>query len=84
MKLSSAFRLRSAIGATSVVLLCSVPAITQNNQPSSATDATVAKPLSAKEQKRKQKQLEKELMGPWRKWLNEDVLYIITDEEKQA
>ena len=23
-------------------------------------------------------------MGPWKKWLNEDVLYIITDEEKAA
>jgi GWxTD domain-containing protein len=84
MKLSSAFRLRSMVGITSIVLLCSVPAITQNSKPSSSTDATVAKPLSAKDQKRKQKQLEKELMGPWRKWLNEDVLYIITDEEKQS
>jgi GWxTD domain-containing protein len=84
----SAFRLRSAVGVTSVVLLCSVPAITQNSQqngqPGSSTDASVAKPPSAKELKRKQKQLEKELMGPWKKWLNEDVLYIITDEEKQS
>src|ERR1700761_7166562 len=23
-------------------------------------------------------------MGPWKKWMNEDVLYIITDEEKRA
>ena len=23
-------------------------------------------------------------MGPWKKWMNEDVVYIITDEEKQA
>ncbi len=30
------------------------------------------------------RQLEKELAGPWKKWLNEDVVYIITDEEKQA
>lgn len=45
---------------------------------------TIARPMSEKERKRKEKQLEKELMGPWRKWLNEDVTYIITDEEKTA
>jgi GWxTD domain-containing protein len=43
-----------------------------------------ARPLSAKEQRAKQKKLEKELAGPYKKWLNEDVVYIITDEEKQA
>jgi GWxTD domain-containing protein len=43
-----------------------------------------AKPLSAKEQKARQKKLEKELAGPYKKWLNEDVAYIITDEERQA
>jgi len=45
---------------------------------------TIARPMSERERKRKEKQLEKELMGPWRKWLNEDVNYIITDEEKTA
>ncbi|MBV8904575.1 MAG: GWxTD domain-containing protein, partial [Acidobacteriia bacterium] len=51
---------------------------------SSSTDETVAKPLTKKQQKKKEKELEKELAGPWKKWLNEDVVYIITDEEKQA
>jgi GWxTD domain-containing protein len=50
----------------------------------SAAPQTIAKPLSKKEIARKQKALEKELMGPWKKWLNEDVIYIITDEEKAA
>ena len=45
---------------------------------------TIARPMTEKERKRKEKALEKELMGPWRKWLNEDVTYIITDEEKTA
>jgi GWxTD domain-containing protein len=45
---------------------------------------TVAKPLTEKERKRKEKQLQKELETPYRKWLNEDVVYIITDEEKKA
>ena len=45
---------------------------------------TVAKPLSEKEKKRREKELKKELEGPYKKWLNEDVAYIITDEERQA
>jgi GWxTD domain-containing protein len=45
---------------------------------------TVAKPLSEKEKKRKEEKLRKELETPYRKWLNEDVAYIITDEERAA
>jgi len=45
---------------------------------------TVAKPLTEKERKRREEKLRKELETPYRKWLNEDVLYIITDEERQA
>src|SRR3954469_5627409 len=45
---------------------------------------TVAKPLTDKERKKKEAQLKKELETPWRKWLNEDVAYIITEEERKA
>ncbi len=45
---------------------------------------TIAKPLTEKERKRKEKALRKELETPYKKWLNEDVVYIITDEEKAA
>ena len=45
---------------------------------------TVAKPMSDKERRKRENQLRKELEGPYRKWLNEDVAYIITDEERQA
>jgi GWxTD domain-containing protein len=45
---------------------------------------TVAKPLSEKERKRREAKLKKELETPYRKWLNEDVSYIITDEERSA
>jgi len=37
-----------------------------------------------KEQKQKMKKTLKELEGPYRSWLNEDVLYIITPEERSA
>src|SRR5690348_3691932 len=45
---------------------------------------TVAKPLSEKERKKREAKLKKELETPYRKWLNEDVAYIITDEERAA
>ena len=45
---------------------------------------TVSKPLTEKQKKRRQAQLRKELESPYRKWLNEDVSYIITDEERAA
>ena len=45
---------------------------------------TVARPLTEKEIKKKEAALKKELETPWRKWLNEDVAYIITDEERKA
>jgi GWxTD domain-containing protein len=45
---------------------------------------TIAKPMTDKEKRRREEKLRKELEGPYRKWLNEDVSYIITDEERQA
>jgi GWxTD domain-containing protein len=45
---------------------------------------TVAKPLTDKERKKREDKLRKELETPYKKWLNEDVVYIITDEERQA
>jgi GWxTD domain-containing protein len=45
---------------------------------------TTSRPMTDKERKAKDKQLRKELATPYRKWLNEDVAYIITDEEKAA
>jgi GWxTD domain-containing protein len=78
-------------------LLASLPALSQqaasptnpNSPKASSSDTTVstgtiAKPLTDKQKKAKEKQLRKELEGPWKKWLNEDVFYIITDEEKAA
>src|SRR5579884_2212677 len=45
---------------------------------------TVAKPMSEKERKAREKKLRKELESPWKQWLDVDVAYIITDEERQA
>jgi GWxTD domain-containing protein len=45
---------------------------------------TIAKPMTDKQRKKQEEKLRKELETPYRKWLNEDVTYIITDEERQA
>src|SRR5690349_12205327 len=45
---------------------------------------TVARPQTEKERKRNEEKLRKELETPYKKWLNEEVTYIITDEERKA
>src|ERR1700734_615028 len=57
------------------------PAQTANPQ-----DATDPLKRAADEKKRKQqrKDFSKEIKGPYKKWLDEDVVWIITDEERAA
>jgi GWxTD domain-containing protein len=45
---------------------------------------TIAKPMSEKERRRREQKLRKELETPFKRWLQEDVAYIITDEERAA
>ena len=40
--------------------------------------------MTEKEKKKQEAKLRKELETPWKKWLNEEVVYIISDEEKKA
>src|SRR5690242_4084216 len=56
----------------------------EKKSPPPAPRETVAKPLSEKQKKKKEEQLRKELETPYRKWLNEDVAYIITDDARTA
>jgi GWxTD domain-containing protein len=87
MKPSLAFRLQFLVGIAAAALLAGFGAAQDKDSQSSSSsssDQTVSKPLTKKQIAKKQKALEKELAGPWKKWMNEDVLYIITDEEKQA
>jgi GWxTD domain-containing protein len=85
MKLSRAYQavVRSPVLIGVAAASLTVPPLPAQSS-SSSDEPTVSKPLSKKEQKRRDKQLRKELEGPWKKWLNEDVTYIITDEERQA
>jgi len=45
---------------------------------------TVAKPMTDRQKKAAENRLRKELETPYKKWLNEEVTYIITDEERKA
>src|SRR5436305_1243416 len=89
MKFPPAFRAYRAAGISAAALLLAGSLYSQSKKSSDSSSSassaeTVAKPLTKKQIAQKQKQLEKELAGPWKKWMNEDVIYIITDEEKQA
>jgi GWxTD domain-containing protein len=91
MKFFPASSQRFLVSISAAVLIAgTVAAQTKTSQSGSAGSSsssdseTVAKPLTKKQIAKRQKELERELAGPWKKWMNEDVVYIITDEEKQA
>ncbi len=61
-----------------------------SSNPSPDTQTTPAgqdplkRPLSDKEKFKQQKELRNELKGPYKKWVDEDVRWIITDQELKA
>jgi len=50
----------------------------------SAKRETVAKPMTEKQKRQAEDRLRKELSSPYTKWLDEEVRWIISDEERQA
>src|SRR5579871_4075109 len=64
------------------------PAAQTTDTPKKSSDTpkrdTVSKPMTDKQRRKQEEKLRKELETPYKKWLNEDVTYIITDEERQA
>ncbi len=86
-------RIRLSIICVSVsILVCLIAAAQQTDSQTQDSDKdkrealreTISRPLTEKQKKKKEAQLRKELESPYRKWLNEDVAYIITDEERAA
>src|SRR5580692_1686966 len=80
------FVLCGSVAIISLTALVGV-AIGQSGQTPSSdspTKDTVSKPMTEKQRKKQEKKLQKELETPYKKWLNEDVAYIISNEEKQA
>ena len=58
-------------------------AATAQAQPADAVDP-LKRPTDEKQRKRNARALKQELSKPYKKWLDEDVAYIITDEERAA
>jgi GWxTD domain-containing protein len=81
-------RFWNVLAASALALsLAPLPALAQKARKNAADQGdreTIAKPLSDKERRKREEKLRKELETPFRKWLNEDVFYIITDEEKTS
>ncbi len=73
----------SVLTIGSLLLGTAAPLAAQKKKESESRE-TIAKPLSERQQRRQAEKLRKELETPYRKWLNEDVAYIITDEERKA
>lgn len=78
--------------------IIAAPAVAQNasspsaDQPQATADNSAApqqmdplkRPLTEKQKRANARSLKQELSGTYKKWLNEDVTYIITPEERQA
>jgi len=64
-------------------LTLSVQAADDKKKPTGDRE-TVAKPLTEKQRKANEAKLKKELETPYKKWLNEEVVYILTDEERKT
>jgi GWxTD domain-containing protein len=76
---------RLSISCLSLSLLLGIYAVAQDKKKSDSSQReTVARPMTEKERRKKEEKLRKELETPYRKWLNEDVAYIISDEERAA
>jgi GWxTD domain-containing protein len=56
----------------------------QQEQPQDQDQSQQPQQQDQKERKKRDRALEKELESPYKKWLNEDVIYIITPEERSA
>jgi len=53
-------------------------------QPTDEAQDPLKRPPNAKQKKKNERALKVELSKPYKKWLDEDVVYIITDEERAA
>lgn len=74
---------RSLTACLAGVLLLGLCAPAQNPT-APATAPAVPPQISGKQRRQQQEKLKQELGGYYKKWLNEDVVYIITDQEREA
>ncbi|HXE76250.1 MAG TPA: GWxTD domain-containing protein [Candidatus Xenobia bacterium] len=67
-----------------IVLGLALPLSGQQEPPKPLTDELPQRELSEKERQKREKALRKELEKRYKSWLQEDVVYIITPEEREA
>jgi len=72
---------RWSLGALAVLTLGSCLPVLQASPPK---DKDADSPKMSKEEKRRQKAIQKEMETPYKKWISEEVPYIITDQERAA
>lgn len=79
-------KIRHFAAVAAVLLLCLGGSLlsAQDAKPTAQQEDPLNRPLTDKEKKEKAKSLKKELSQTYKSWLNEDVRYIITDEEMAA
>jgi GWxTD domain-containing protein len=75
---------RLSIPCVSLFVLVGFLTAQQGDKKTPEQRETIAKPLTPRQIRAREKKLKRELETPYRKWLNEDVTYIITDEERAA
>jgi GWxTD domain-containing protein len=73
----------SSIACVSLFVAVGIFAADQKN-PAQPQRETVARPLSERQKRKNDEKLRRELETPYRKWLNEDVAYIISTDERAA
>ncbi len=60
------------------------PPVKASAPASADADSPLNRPIADKERFKQQKELRQELKGPYKKWVDEDVRWIITDQELKA
>ena len=73
-----------AQSATGQPAQAATPNASPNAADTQSTQDPLRRPLSDKEKFKQQKELRNELKGPYKKWVDEDVRWIITDQELKA
>jgi GWxTD domain-containing protein len=87
MKMSMNLRLSILGSAVALLGYCAIPALAQGRSANQSQPAS-GQPTDQKQDNAKKKinerQVLKELATPYKKWLSEDVVYIISDTERRA
>jgi GWxTD domain-containing protein len=77
-------RFRSLFALGAFFTLLAVLFAQDSSQAPAPKRETVAKPMTEKQKRQQEAKLRKELETPYKKWMNEEVGYIISDEERKS